>query len=76
MTSVFKEKCSSRGEVTKQLSSTKFLASDNPGVFHGRLYRTCPPAPVWTKQMKDDDYFILFISYLGECLDKRGRTQV
>ena len=48
MTTVFKEKCSSRGEVTKQLSSTKFLASDNPRVFHGRLYRTCPPAPVWT----------------------------
>ena len=46
MTAMFREKCSSRGEVTKQLSSTKFLAPDNPGVFHGRLYRTCPPAPV------------------------------
>ena len=46
MTAVFREKCSSRGEVTKQLSTTKFLAPDSPGVFHGRLYRTCPPAPV------------------------------
>ena len=53
MTAVFREKCSSRGEVTKQLSTTKFLAPDSPGVFHGRLYRTCPPAPVWIKDCRE-----------------------
>ena len=36
---------SSRGEVLKQLSTTRFLAPSSPAVYHGRLYRGLPPAP-------------------------------
>ena len=36
---------SSRGEVLKQLSTTRFLAPSSPAVYHGRLYRGVPPAP-------------------------------
>ena len=39
MTMYFKEKCSNRGELLKQLSQAKFLSSDSPGIFHGRLYK-------------------------------------
>ena len=42
----FREKCSNKGEVLNQLNKTPFLEPDNPGFFHGRIYKTCPPAPV------------------------------
>ena len=42
----FREKCSNKGEVLNQLNKAPFLEPDNPGFFHGRIYKTCPPAPV------------------------------
>ena len=42
----FREKCSNKGEVLNHLNKTPFLEPDNPGFFHGRIYKTCPPAPV------------------------------
>ena len=44
----FKEKCSNRGEILKHLSQTKFLTPDQPSFYHGRLYKSCPPAPTVT----------------------------
>ena len=29
----------------KQLTQTKFLNPDNSAIFHGRLYKSCPPSP-------------------------------
>ena len=45
MSMYFKEKCSNRGEVLKHLSQTRFLPPDSPALFHGRLYKSSPPAP-------------------------------
>ena len=46
------QKYTNKGEIQRHLSKTKFLAPDSPGFFHGRLYRTFPPAPrvVWQSQ--------------------------
>ena len=48
------QKYTNKGEIQRLLSKTKFLAPDSPGFFHGRLYRTFPPAPrvVWQSQDK------------------------
>ena len=46
------QKYTNKGEIQRLLSKTKFLAPDSPGFFHGRLYRTFPPAPrvVWQSE--------------------------
>ena len=51
------KKYTNKGEIQRHLSKTKFLAHDSPGFFHGRLYRTFPPAPkvVWQSQDRPRD---------------------
>ena len=47
------QKYTNKGEIQRHLSKTKFLAPDSPGFFHGRLYRTFPPAPKVAWQSPD-----------------------
>ena len=50
----FKEKCSNKGEVLKHLSKTTFLDHKNSAFYHGRLYKTSPPAPIVIWESSDN----------------------